>query len=118
MKVPAKKAPARKLPAKNNLEMFPKGRVCIHCGVRTAGRFTRLIDDPLILTIAMQLYRRPLGYDSQHRAAPVVTLCEKCTVRAITGSPKELRAEAVTLLNALRERLAGVYNAMLEANQQ
>jgi hypothetical protein len=123
MKVPAKKkAPAAvsKSPDNKKQLQFPNRsrRVCIHCGAGTATSRATLFSDPMILSIAMTVYRKRLGYPQQHRAAPSLNICENCTVRAITGSPGAPRAESMTLLNTIRERLAGVYNSMLEANQQ
>jgi hypothetical protein len=76
----------------------------------------RLPGEPKILAFSMQLYYKGHG-PAQFVGLPKFCLCEECLVRAITGSPRSARAEALTLLNAVRERLAAGYSAVLEADQ-
>ena len=98
-----KKRPAKEPP------LSPDRRVCIHCGSSTTAAKTQP-GDPSIMTVSLIVYRH--NGKKQLRATPKLNLCEECIVRAVTGSPRTSRPESITLLNAVRNRLAACYNTM------
>jgi hypothetical protein len=117
-KMPHERPAKKRATKQKRVTLFPKlKRTCIHCG-KTSYPMVPKQGEPTVISVSMVVYYRPRGTAGQLRTTPNLALCEECTVRAVSGSPRAPRAESITLLNAVRERLAATYNAMVVANQQ
>ena len=92
---------------------FPQKRECVCCSSAAAPGAKRANGEPNVLAVSMTLYRRGKG-KGKLKAAGKVQICEQCFVLALSPSLFGSSTQARRMLAAMRERLSGCYEAMVE----